>query len=106
MGWNIRFTRHTGKHKKLDLTNDERIVIVDHNGTAIVDYSPSSPANNNNVSSTKLEDLSYLNSVKAVRKGNTGSTFETISGTRCLSIYRPIQLGNRFWGVILIKPAI
>jgi hypothetical protein len=96
-----------GSIKNLDLTNDERIVIVDHNGTAIVDYSPSSSAeNNNNISSTKLEDLSYLNSVKAVRKGNTGSTFETVSGTKMLSIYRPIELGNRFWGVILIKPAI
>jgi hypothetical protein len=96
-----------GSIKNLDLTNDERIVIVDHNGTAIVDYSPSSSAaNNDNISSTKLADLSYLNSVKAVRKGNTGSTFETVSGTKMLSIYRPIQLGNRFWGVILIKPAI
>ena len=96
-----------GSIKNLNLTNDERIVIVDHNGTAIVDYSPSSSAaNNNNISSTKLEDLSYLNSVKAVRKGNTGSTFETVSGTKMLSIYQPIELGNRFWGVVLIKPAI
>jgi hypothetical protein len=31
-----------GSIKNLDLTNDERIVVVDHNGTAIVDYSPSS----------------------------------------------------------------
>ncbi len=54
--------------------------------------------------------------IGSIRKGNTGSTFETVSGTKMLSIYRPIQLGNRivillllgnrFWGVILIKPAI
>jgi hypothetical protein len=70
--------------KNLNLTNDERIVVVDHNGTAIVNYSPSSPsaANNNNISSTKLQDLSYLSGVKAVRKGNAGSTSETVNGTK------------------------
>ena len=93
--------------KNLNLINDERIIVVDHNGTAIVDYSPSSAANNNNnISSTKLEDFSYLNGVKEVRKGNAGSTFETVNGTKMLSIYQPIQLANRFWGVILIKPII
>jgi hypothetical protein len=96
-----------GSIKNLNLTNDERIIVVDHNGTAIIDYFPSSSAaNNNNISSTKLEDFSYLNSVKAVRKGNAGSIFETINGTKKLSIYQPIQLGNRFWGVVLIKPTI
>jgi hypothetical protein len=90
--------------KNLNLANDERIVVVDYNGTAIVNYSPSSSAaNNNNSSSTKLEDFSYLNGVKAIRNGNAGSTFETVNGTKILSIYQPIQLGNRFWGVVLMK---
>jgi hypothetical protein len=93
--------------KKLNLTNDERIVVIDHNGTAIVNYSPfSSAANNNNISPTKLQDFSYLNSVKAVRNGNAGSTFETVNGTKILSIYQPIELGNRFWGVVLMKSVI
>ena len=96
--------------KNLNLTKDERIVVVDHNGTAIVDYSPSSSSaannnNNKNISSSKLEDFSYLNSVKAVRKGNAGSIFETVNGTKMLSIYHPIQLANRFWGVVFSKPA-
>jgi len=43
----------------LNLTNDERIVVVDHNGTAIVNYSPSSSAANNNISSAKLQDFRY-----------------------------------------------
>ena len=92
--------------KNLNLANDERIIVVDHNGTAIVDYSPSSSTTNNNISPTKLEDFSYLNGVKEVRKGNAGSTFETVNDTKMLSIYQPIQLANRFWGVILIKPII
>ena len=93
-----------GSIKNLNLTNRERIVIVDHNGTAIADSS--SAVNNNNTYSSKLEDFSYLNGVKAVRKGNAGSTFEIVNGTKKLSIYQPIQLGNRYWGVILIKPVI
>jgi hypothetical protein len=52
--------------------------------TAIVGYSPSSSAANNNISSTKLENFSYLNGVKAVRKGNAGSTFEALNGTQIL----------------------
>jgi hypothetical protein len=101
-----------GSIKDLNLANDERLVVVDHNGTAIVDYSPSYSAvnnnnnNNNNTYSSRLEDISYLNGVKAVRKGNAGSTFEIINGTNKISIYQPIQLGNRFWGVILVKPVI
>ena len=108
MGWNIRFIKYTRKHKNLNLTNNERIIVVDHNGTAIVDYSfPSTAANNNNnnnLSSTKLKDFSYLSSVKAVTKGNAGSTFDTVNGTKVLTIYQPIQIHNRFWGVILIEP--
>ena len=90
----------------MNLINDERIIVVDHNGTAIVDYSPSSSVANNNISSTKLEDFSYLNGVKEVRNGNAGSTFETVNGTKILSIYQPLQLDNRFWGVVLMKSVI
>jgi len=89
----------------LNLTNNERIIVVDHNGTAIVNYSPSSSAAiNNTISSNKLQDFSYLSSVKAVRNGNAGSTFETVNGTKILSIYQPIELENRFSGVVLMKP--
>lgn len=92
--------------RNLNFTNSERVLVVDHNGTAIVDYSSPSSAvnNNNNLSSTKLKDFSYLSSVKAVTKGNAGSTFDTVNGTKVLAIYQPIQIHNRFWGVILIEP--
>ena len=81
----------------MNLTNNERIVVVDHNGTAIVNYSPSSPSASNN--STKLENFGYLNSVKAL-------AFEIVNGTKILSIYQPIQLDNRFWGVVLMRSVI
>lgn len=46
--------------RNLNFTNSERVLVVDHNGTAIVDYSSPSSAvnNNNNLSSTKLKDFS------------------------------------------------
>jgi hypothetical protein len=75
--------------KNLNLTNDERIVVVDHNGTVIVNYSPST-ANNNNISSTKLENFGYLNSVKAVRNGNVGSHL------RQLMVQKYYQFINHF----------
>lgn len=59
--------------KNLDLTNDERIVVVDHNGTAIVNFSPSDAINENDSSSSKLENFSYLNGVKALKNGNADS---------------------------------
>jgi len=92
--------------RNLNFTNGERVLVVDHSGTAIVDYSSPSSAvnNNNNLSSTKLKDFSYLSSVKAVTKGNAGSTSDTVNGTKVLAIYQPIQIGNRLWGVILIEP--
>ena len=98
-----------GSIRNLNLTNGERIVIVDHNGSAIVDYFSSPPDvnnnnnNNNSAYSSKLEDFGYLNAAKSVRNGNAGSASETVNGTKKLLIYQPIQVGNRFWGVILIK---
>jgi hypothetical protein len=91
--------------RNLNFTNGERVLVVDHNGTAIVN-SPSSAVNNinNNLTSTKLKDFSYLNSVKAVTKGNAGSIIETVNGTKVLAIYQPIKMDNRSWGVILTEP--
>lgn len=92
--------------RNLNFTNGERALVVDHNGTAIVDSLPSSSVNNtnNNLTSTKLKDFSYLSSVKAVTKGNAGSIIDTVNGTKVLAIYQPIKMDNRSWGVILTQP--
>jgi len=92
--------------RNLNFTNGERVLVVDHNGTAIVDTLSSSAVNNtiNNLTSTKLIDFSYLSSVKAVTKGNAGSIIDTVNGTKVLAIYQPIKMDNRSWGVILTKP--
>jgi len=94
--------------RNLNFTNGERVLVIDHNGTALVDSLPSSAVNNNynnkDLSSPELKDFNYLSSVKAVTKGNAGSIFETVNGTKVLAIYQPIKMGNRSWGVILTEP--
>jgi hypothetical protein len=91
--------------RNLNFTNGERVLVVDHNGTAIVDSLPSSAVNNNkDFSSAKLKDFSYLSSVKAVTKGNAGSIIDTVNGTKVLAIHQPIKMGNLYWGVILTEP--
>ena len=90
--------------RSLNLTNDERILVVDHNGSAIIDFSPASPNNNASSSSSKLMDFSYLKSTRVLVNGNAGSVLETINGKKKVMIHQPIQVGNRFWGVILVEP--
>lgn len=91
--------------RNMNLTDDGRILVVDHNGTTIVDSSPSYATSDNASSpSSKLINFSYLKSTKAVVHGSAGSSFETVDGTKKFVVYQPIQVGNRFWGVILIEP--
>jgi hypothetical protein len=92
--------------RNLNFTNGERVLVVDHNSTAIVDSLHCSSVNNanNNLSSPKLKDFRYLSSVKAVTNGNAGSIIDTVNGTKVLAIYQPIKMDNRSWGVILTQP--
>jgi hypothetical protein len=93
--------------RNLNITNNERILVVDHNGSAIIDYSPAYATNNNYTSSSstsKLMDFSHLKSTNAVVNGQAGSLLETINGKKNFTIYQPIQVGNRFWGIVLIEP--
>lgn len=90
----------------LNLTSNERILVIDHNGSAIIDYSPAYATNNDTSSSSisKLMDFSHLESTHAVVNGQAGSSPETINGKKNFAVYQPVQVGNRFWGVILIEP--
>jgi hypothetical protein len=90
----------------LNLTSNERILVIDHNGSAIIDYSPAYATNNDTSSSSisKLMDFSHLESTHAVVNGQAGSSSETINGKKNFAVYQPVQVGNRFWGVILIEP--
>jgi hypothetical protein len=80
--------------------------VIDHNGSAIIDYSPAYATNNDISSSSisKLMDFNHLESTRAVVNGQAGSSLETINGKKNFAVYQPVQVGNRFWGVILIEP--
>ena len=112
--------------KGIDLGNGEQIIIVDHNGNALVDFiSSDSGKYNNNVNSSssshslssslsfpnptsnthdqqQLASYSNLESVKKALDGKNGTDVEVINGIRLLATYQPIQVGNHNWGIVLI----
>ena len=115
--------------KKVDLGNNKQIIIVDHNGNALVDFNSSKYVKyNNNINSSPplsssllstnstgdshdhqqqqqqqqhLVSYSNLQSVKKVLSGKNGTDVEVINGTKFLATYQPIQVGNHNWGIVL-----
>jgi hypothetical protein len=113
--------------KGIDLGNSEQIIIVDHNGNALVDSNFSNYGKyNNNVNSSpsssslssalsspnltgnthdqqqQLASYSNLESVKKALDGKNGTDVEVINGIKLLATYQPIQVGNHNWGIVLI----
>jgi hypothetical protein len=113
--------------KGIDLGNSEQIIIVDHNGNALVDFNSSDYGKyNNNVNSSssssslssslsfpnstgnthdqqqQLASYSNLESVKKALSGKNGTDVEVVNGIKLLATYQPIQVGNHNWGIVLI----
>jgi hypothetical protein len=116
--------------KNIDLGNNEQIIIVDHNGNALVDFNSSNYGKyNNNINSSSqfpssllstnstgnshdhqqqqqqqqhLVSYSNLQSVKKVLSGKNGTDVEVINGIKFLATYHPIEVGNHNWGIVLI----
>ena len=113
--------------KKVDLGNSEQVIIVDHNGNALVDFNSSNYGKyNNNINYSSpfsssllftnstgnthdqqqqqqhLVSYSNLQSVKKVLSGKNGTDVEVINGIKFLATYQPIQVGNHNWGIVLI----
>jgi Cache domain len=82
---------------KLYLDNNERIVIVDHNATAIVD------SNDRSKNDQKLKSFARLEGVKNALNGSAGSNVEIINGTKTFAIYHPIKVGSVNWAAILMS---
>jgi len=82
---------------KLYIDNNERIVIVDHNATAIVD------SNDRSKNDQKLKSFAHLESVKNALNGSPGSNVEIINGTKTFAIYHPIKVGSVNWAAILMS---
>lgn len=80
-------------HLTLDKT--DRIIIFDHNGTAIVDTQ-----NFNSNSTEQIETFKHIESIKRALEGKSGAIIETLNGIRVLSVYAPIKAGSHIWGIV------
>ena len=75
--------------KKLDLNQNERILVVDHTGTIIDSHSNAMP--------------NPTESIKNVLAGTADSKIEIINGTHILTSFQPLNAGTHIWGVVLVR---
>lgn len=69
---------------------DLRVLVVDHNGTAIIDTEQNKPLGN-------------LESVRRALQGEEGSLVESMNGTRIKASYHPIDAFPHTWAAALIE---
>ena len=104
---NMNETRSYIHHLNLTSQN-HRVVVVDHNGTAIIDSlqneTPKREVNilngNSPSNETKLIDLQ---SIKRALNGETGSIVENVNGTRTIVGYHPIEAYPHKWAAIVME---
>jgi hypothetical protein len=82
--------------KKLDLNQNERILVVDHTGTPIINLHGGLQNTTNTMTRMPTE------SIKSVLAGKSGSKIETINGTNILTSFQPLNAGTHKWGVVLV----
>ena len=89
---------HSHSIFKKNLTDhNHRIILADHNGTAIVD----SLLHNNYT--PKVESVASLQSFKNALEGKSGSIMEPFNGTKMLISYHPVKAVQRSWVILLMK---
>jgi Cache domain len=97
----LNFTYFDQSFRSLNVTNSvQRIVLADHNGTAIADSQSSS--NNHNYLSK--ESFVNLQSFKNAIASKSGSIIEPVNGTKMLVSYHPVHAIQRTWAILLMKP--
>lgn len=86
----------------LALTNSQRIIVFDHNGTVLIDSSidDSTKSNSNKKNLTFFDNLA---GVKNALAGKNGIVTDTINGTKALSLYRPIDAHSHTWGILFLS---
>lgn len=94
----LNFTYFDKSIRTLNLTDhNHRIILADHNGTAIVD----SLLHNNYP--PKVESVASLQSFKNALEGKSGSIVEPFNGTKMLISYHPVKAVQRSWVILLMK---
>ncbi|MGN6624580.1 MAG: cache domain-containing protein [Candidatus Nitrosocosmicus sp.] len=87
----------------LTLTNSQRIIVFDHNGTALLDSSFDHATKSNNNNKKNLTFFYNLAGVKNALTGKNGIVTDTINGTKTLSLYRPIDAHSHTWGILFLS---
>jgi len=84
---------------ELNLSNNNRVIYVDDRGNAIEDVSERTID-----TFTAIESMAHLQSVKNVIAGQSGNLIEDVDGVKTLTIYRPMVIDGRDWGVLVMQP--
>jgi hypothetical protein len=96
----LNFTYIDQSIRSLNLTdhnNNQRIVLTDHNGTAVFDSSL-----RNNIA-PKVGSFASLQSFKNALEGRSGSMVEPFNGTKMLISYHSVKAVQRTWALMLMK---
>jgi len=91
--------------KKLNFAQNERILVVDDNGTAIVDSYGNNIQNRNTTTIMAIKPLLQMKEFKNILNGNVTSRIEIINGIKTFVMYEPFKVGTHRWGIILTEPA-
>ena len=89
------------------MSQNLRAVIVDHNGTAIIDTIENKTSNRAEIdilkgNSSSQTNLIDLQSVKLGLNGETGSIVENVNGTSSRVSFHPIEASPHTWAAMLI----
>lgn len=85
--------------KELVLSGNTRVVYVDDKGNAIEDVSQRTID-----SYSEITSLAHLQSVKDVIAGQTRYVTENVDNVQTLTVYRPVVVDGRDWGVLVMQP--
>lgn len=85
--------------QSLNLTNNERVVYVDNDGTKIAD-------SDNELAINTGESFFELKSFKNAVNGKSGSIVEEVNGTEMLVAYHPVKALQNTWVVLWMRPIV
>jgi hypothetical protein len=89
---------------KLNFAQNERIRVIDDNGTAIVDSYDNNIQNKNTTTITGIKPIVQMKDFKNILYGNVASRIEIIDGIKVSAMYEPFKVGTHRWGIVLTEP--
>lgn len=87
--WNKQFG-------EINLAKNENVLIVDHNGNAVID--------SKRKSSNTIESYLHLQGVNRALAGNSGGIVDTINGQSSFVVYAPVTVGPHTWALVITEP--